>query len=117
MSSSVLALNPSLVILYYGHNEVSQSLSYYPESVSAEQLWISLWSQSRSFRTLSQWLKTEPPSATNAPPTALSIEDNRALKKHALLNAHQNLSALLQKLSSANIPVLLLSPPTNILLQ
>ena len=114
MSSTVLALNPTLVILYYGHNEVSQSLSNYPESISSEQLWINLWSQSRSFRALSKWLKTEQPSAIEAQPKTLSIEDLRALKTHALLNARQNLSALLEQLSSAEIPVLMLSPPTNI---
>ena len=111
-----LDLQPDLVILYYGHNEIAQFqqvLSYVPDNWQ-ESLWLQqiLWNSSLYsllYRTIDN-NDNEPMENTHPLHSSLSINDIQTI---ALRNFRWNITSVLETYQAHDIPVLLLNPPTN----
>lgn len=111
-----LELEPDFIILYYGHNEVHQfeQLMEFHQS-SIQTLWIKnvLWRSS----TYSLLYRLLPSSKTKEAPayssgSAQQIQHSQVVTL-AKWNHKQNISVLLKGYKAAEIPVILLNPPTN----
>lgn len=111
-----LELDPDLVILYYGHNEVhqfSQLLEFHQASI--QTLWLkNLFWRSSFYSLLYQTLAAETQDSKSQ-----DLIDISAQRSHdntvalAEWNHYHNISILLQGYQDSGIPTLVLNPPTN----
>lgn len=115
-----LELDPNLVILYYGHNEVhqfAQLLEFHQTSV--QTLWLkNLFWRSSLYSLLYRALASGAQDV-EAQDVKAQKTDSTQMKEHqnivalAEWNHYQNISVLLQGYQDAEIPTLVLNPPTN----
>lgn len=113
-----LELQPDFIILYYGHNEVHQfeQLMEFQQS-SVQTLWLKniLW-RSSIYSFLYQNLRS---SSNSEEIKASEVSAIKPKNQHndivelAKWNHMQNISILLEAYQEAQIPVILLNPPTN----
>ena len=111
-----LALDPDLIILYYGHNEVHQfqQLPEFQQS-SVPALWMKnvLW-RSSIYSLLYRIIPSTTRKPTrNADENTLDNSRQSQLVQLSVWNHKQNISLLLSAYQEAQIPVALLNPPTN----
>lgn len=115
LRDEIQRLNPSALIVYYGHNEVRQfRLMNQHVAISEWQYKIQRWLwHSSAYSLLYQWLQPRkedsPPSTTKPSPQSTLLTDE-AVVQLATWNYESNMRLICQ---SVDVPIIFLTPPTN----